>query len=45
MTNGAKRFEPVLAAALPYLQTRHNEVHTRISREFAERLLAIEFFW
>ena len=42
MTNGAKRFEPVLAAALPYLQTRHNEVHTRISREFAERLLAEE---
>jgi len=35
-------FEPVLAAALPYLQTRHNEVHTRISREFAERLLAEE---
>ncbi|MDF1554539.1 MAG: HD domain-containing protein [Deferrisomatales bacterium] len=42
MTDGAQGFEPVLAAALPYLQTRHNDVHTRISREFAERLLAEE---
>lgn len=39
MIDGARCFEPVLAAALPYLQTRHNEIHTRKSRDFAERLL------
>ena len=35
-------FDAVLEAALPHLQTRNNEVHTRISRDFAERLLAEE---
>jgi HD superfamily phosphodiesterase len=39
---GSNGFDEVLARALPHLQTRHNEVHTRISREFAERLLAAE---
>ena len=35
-------FEAILSLALPYLQTRHNEIHTRICWEFAERLLAAE---
>lgn len=42
MTEPAGRFDAVLSAALPYLQTRQNELHTRISRAFAERLLAAE---
>lgn len=32
----------ILELALPYLQTRHNEAHTRISCAFALRLLAQE---
>ncbi|MDF1551777.1 MAG: universal stress protein [Deferrisomatales bacterium] len=35
-------FEEILVQALPHLQTRHNEIHTRISREFADRLPARE---
>lgn len=42
MTAPAGRFDTVLSAALPYLQTRQNEIHTRISKAFAERLLAVE---
>ena len=39
---GSNGFGEVLDRALPHLQTRHNEIHTRISWEFAVRLLAAE---
>jgi HD superfamily phosphodiesterase/molybdopterin converting factor small subunit len=36
------RHEQIFGRALPHLQTRHNEVHTATSYEFARRLLAEE---
>jgi HD superfamily phosphodiesterase len=41
-TSSHEAFTTVFARALPYLQTRHNELHTRISLDFAKRLLAAE---
>jgi len=38
----ASPYQEIWERALPYLQTRRNELHTRVCRCFAERLLARE---
>jgi HD superfamily phosphodiesterase len=37
-----KRYPGIYALAKPYLETRDNEIHTRVAFEFALRLLAAE---